>query len=479
MSNLGPVVPSSLLGKLGDDDGAVLERLLVEVEEGRGWSRRGRRGWRFTEEIQAFGLNAGRLAWLADQGLLDRLDVRERDEDAPHWLYRLTNLGAAVVAMRREEEFHRLSRPAREGFRRDNGSFFAPAEPMAALHALARGARRGEGKRWGDVGWLTLEELRAISGLTFGPASLAWLTERGYTERRDGQSRNDPPACYRATERGQRVRVVDDTATLRGSAAFVLAREDADEGVRGRAEREPAGERRPRPGGGIGTLHLDLARGYHFDALSFLREEALGARGWERRGRAGWRFAYELQGAGIPRFGLAELHSAGMLDRIDERGPYMPGPPMYLYRITDAGARWVAERREEPHRRIEPPALTDADDRGTYFVPSRPIAALQVLVGAAENGGADGGWLTCAQVGPVFEAKDLDWLARHGFATKRTGRTPRGRAARYAATERGRSVRIVADKGIQYGRRNCVLVSLPADGAGASLPHGLKLRTSA
>ena len=453
-----PHLSPALLRSVGDGDVAVLRLLLREAEKGRGWYRRCRRGWRFAEEITAMGQHAGRLPWLAERGLLDRLDEREEGRRTPHWLYRVTNLGASVVAFRTGSEFRGIRRPARKRSRRDAG-FFAPAGPIAALGGLVEAARRGDAG-----GWAVTAELRSILRTMVDPADLAWLVERGYAERREVGNGKQVRASHRATERGTRLRIVDRSATLRRrSARFVLVVADGPE-----RESEPAGSggdglRTERASSGL--VHHDLPR-TDYKLLAYLRDEALAGRGWERRGRRGWRFAHELCAVDVPRWGLIQLHAAGLLDRIDERAPEKRRP-LYLYRITDSGARWVAETREEEHRPIEAPG-DDSADGESFFAPHRSISALRVLVGAGS-----GAWLdrheiaTRASFPASIEESDLTWLAEHRYAWKRERSTPQRRAVHeYAATACGRLLRVVAEDGIAFGRLSYVLVAL-GDGSGS------------
>ena len=453
-----PHLPPALLRSLGDGDVAVLRLLLREAEKGRGWFRRCRRGWRFAEEITAMGQHAGRLPWLAERGLLDRLDEREEGRRTPHWLYRVTNLGAAVVALRTGSEFGTVPRPARKRSRRDAGRFFAPAAPLGALGALV--SLRGDETERAKAGWATTAELRSIVGTLVDPGDLAWLVERGYAERREVGRGKQIRAAHRATERGTRLRIVDGSATLRRRAArFVMVVEDHPD---------------PAPdgyGGGrlegvrpTGSIHLDLS-GKDSELLAFLRDEAVAGHGWERRGQRGWRFAHELRAEDVPRWGLPGLYAAGLLDRIDERAPEQRRP-LYLYRITDGGARWLAERRGEPHQPIEAPG-DDLADRESFFAPHRSIAALRVLVGAGKAV-----WLNRLEIATraglvTIEESDLAWLAEHRYAWKRERSTPQRRPVyEYAATACGRLLRVVAEDGIAFGRLSYVLVAL-GDGDGS------------
>lgn len=467
-----PSVAAYLLRSLGDGDVLLLSRMLDEVERRGGWSRRGVRGWRFAEEIRAFGLCADRLAWLARRELLDELEERGPGLDVPHRLYRLTSLGATAVECRSGRVTESvIRRPARRRFRPDEGRFFAPAPPNRALVALVRAAERDDGLRWGSPGWLTLAKIHDLAprGSGIDLESLVWLVAHGYAECRPGFE-GLAPLYFRATQRGGRVRVVDESATLRASgAAFVLVRE---EGPSDRNGAETAGAEQA---GALGTPHLDLPRA-DYEVLAFLRGEALEERGWVRRGRPGWRFTHEMRGAGIPTpWGFQRLHDEGFVDRIDERAPDRERP-VYLYRITDAGARWVADKLDEEHRPIEAPRWDlAAHDAGAFFAPHRSVAALGALIRAADESGAAQAWLTAPQAAglaglPSIECRDLVWLVERGYGDRRGGASRSGlRGEEFAATEHGRSLRVVASVGINYGRMGYVLTTHdPAAGGGTA-----------
>jgi hypothetical protein len=168
----------------------------------------------------------------------------------------------------------------------------------------------------------------------------------------------------------------------------------------------------------------------------------------------GWRFAEEVarelqRSVEDDLRGLAEdrlLDRAGLDDASRRRGHH-------LYRINDAGARALAERRGSepmPVPRAGPPA---ADDHDALYLTAHTWLVLDALVrrrlsglGVCRNG--ETGWMTGAEVhasgGFVVTDVDLAWLARLGLVERKAARTPGGTGAVsvYRVTDAGTALRV-------------------------------------
>ncbi len=161
--------------------------------------------------------------------------------------------------------------------------------------------------------------------------------------------------------------------------------------------------------------------------LFYLRDEAVDGCGWLRRGVRGWRLYDEIRAATGEYISerLPGLARHGLLDRVDvvELGRERP---TLLYRISEAGARAVAELEGRPVAPLPSPGADDRD-RGNLFVPARSWAALATLrrhavdrIGPVRLDAH--GWMTAHEVHeahPLVVGHDVGWLLRRGLVERR------------------------------------------------------------
>ncbi len=173
--------------------------------------------------------------------------------------------------------------------------------------------------------------------------------------------------------------------------------------------------------------------------LRFLRDLERGGRGFERRGVSGWASSPEIQAATGKSYlseDLVQLHRRGRLQRDDARIAATVSP-VWVYRITDTGARQLATADGSEHVSVSAPTA-DTDER----VCVRPgvLAALHALRHAAADGAhlpnpaiPDApAWRTSLQLTnwlkeegertgqeQRFFSDELAWMVRSGIAERR------------------------------------------------------------
>ncbi len=227
----------------------VLMYLRDQAVDGRGWLRRGVRGWRLYGEVRAATGEyiSERLPHLARRGLLDRLDVPDFGRQRPTLLFRISEAGAR----RLEEMEGRPGRPFPPPGAQDvdGGNLYVPASAWSALETL----RRYAADRLGSVrldahGWLTAAEIRHAQHMLCGE-DVAWLLRRGLVVLHEaagsGPSRK-PIRLYRISEWGMRTEPVDAVAAPSGRVEFVEARVREEAGPRRGRKRHQKTARGPR-----------------------------------------------------------------------------------------------------------------------------------------------------------------------------------------------------------------------------------------
>lgn len=173
--------------------------------------------------------------------------------------------------------------------------------------------------------------------------------------------------------------------------------------------------------------------------MYFWNLESRGA-GYERRGVRGWARLEDAQIATGHSLAVRVLamYGRGLLQRDDVRPPGHVRP-LWVYRITQAGADLVSQG--EGHHPARVPTPSDAPDPSVY-VPDGPQLALGALRRILEERAPcrwapdEAGWVTAAELRrrtePTPDAwwfpEDLGWLVRARLAERREV-TTLGRAA--------------------------------------------------
>ena len=129
----------------------VLRFLREQALGGRGWRRRGVRGWHRSEEVEAaIGVYLlDMLPGLARQGRVDRVDILEPGRLRPQWMYRISEAGVTALAEWEGTESPSGWRTPEDGDP-DAGALYVPVRAWEALEVLRRYARGEVGpRRWG------------------------------------------------------------------------------------------------------------------------------------------------------------------------------------------------------------------------------------------------------------------------------------------------------------------------------------------
>lgn len=187
----------------------------------------------------------------------------------------------------------------------------------------------------------------------------------------------------------------------------------------------------------MGTEYRILADRHTSTAIRFLSRLAAGNGGYTLCGVTGWAHRRDVADAARLRLDgeLPLLHAAGLANRVNA-GVATKGREEWLYRITDAGARAVAERWGELYESVQPPGEVEPD-HGIYIAPG-PRNALLVLRLAFEREGPERfrehGWRTGRELTSLIDElnrhraadhfrtidwMDLKWLAGFGLAERR------------------------------------------------------------
>ena len=204
----------------------ILIFMSDEALHGRGWLRRGVRGWRHYVEIKAKqnAYIAEKLPHMVRRGLLDRAQVVEFGRTRATTLYRISKEGERRLAKLEDRPPERI--PAPEGDD-GGGNLFVPASTWTALTTLKRCPLERIGpERFGAHGWMTMPEIGAGQP-TVQYEDLTWLVRRGLAEPRSGpgtQAGGRPRTFYRLTAPGLRLELVDAVPSPSGRVELVEAR---------------------------------------------------------------------------------------------------------------------------------------------------------------------------------------------------------------------------------------------------------------
>lgn len=179
---------------------ALLKVLSARVREGAGWTRRGVRGWMFTDEFPA-ALAAEHLPALEQGGFIVREDVSGPLRTQPLYLSRITQSGEEEVALLEQREAAPVPR-ARSLSPADRETIYIPAGAWDALAPLAREPEVDP--------WRSLSQIAERARTPIHPEDVEFLVSTGLGEvRRPEVVGPRTPLLYRATELGRRTRARD------------------------------------------------------------------------------------------------------------------------------------------------------------------------------------------------------------------------------------------------------------------------------
>jgi hypothetical protein len=233
-------------------EAGILTYLSGEALRGRGWLRRGVRGWRLYSEVkdeQQDAYIAERLPHLARLGLLDRLDVVEFGRTRATLLYRIAQEGERRLAALEGRPCEAIPPPEAED---RGGNLFVPAPTWSALLTLQRCARERIGPvRLGAHGWMSIGEI-AVGQPTLRHDDLTWLVRRGLAELRKAPVGTEGAmrTLYRLTAPAMRAEALDAVPAPGGRVEMVETRvpDEAGPTPGPRPRLAPGSGSRRRPG---------------------------------------------------------------------------------------------------------------------------------------------------------------------------------------------------------------------------------------
>jgi hypothetical protein len=171
-------------------------------------------------------------------------------------------------------------------------------------------------------------------------------------------------------------------------------------------------------------------------ALKYFGDLVSAGAGYERRGVRGWARLEDAQTATGHSLAVRVLgmYGRGLLQRDNVRPPGHVRP-LWVYRITQAGADVVSHAEGDHRARV--PTPSDATDASVY-VPDGPRLALRALRRILEErvpcrwAPEEAGWIPAAELRRRAEPtpaawwfpEDLGWLVRAGLAERREVTTP-------------------------------------------------------
>jgi hypothetical protein len=182
----------------------VLRMLRSLPLEGKGWTRKGVRGWVFTDEVQD-GLAGVNLRDLLQLGMIVREDVRDPGRRLPLYLHRITQVGEDELAAEDGRDAIPISRARANLTPADRETLYVPTNAWQTLAALAREPVEDP--------WRSLAQIAIRAKTPVLPEGPQFLVERGLAElQRPAVLSRTSPIVYRATILGRGARVRDRRA---------------------------------------------------------------------------------------------------------------------------------------------------------------------------------------------------------------------------------------------------------------------------
>lgn len=182
----------------------ILEALHGTLVDGRGWKRRGVRGWLLYPELDQMvkGWINETLRWLAHHDLVTREIAWDVPPAKPRLaICRITEQGARVLASVSERSAVEFDEPGEL----EPNVFFLSEPRWAVLKVLQSGYPRA------PTDWAPISEVRQRSQVFIYHETLDSLVLRGLIERRsERRNEGNPSVFLRATPLGMRVQIFDE-----------------------------------------------------------------------------------------------------------------------------------------------------------------------------------------------------------------------------------------------------------------------------
>lgn len=187
----------------------VLTLLGAAAAQGAGWTRRGVRGWHFTDEMGRIFLAGVHLAQLAREGLVERDDVGDPGRKNPLYVHRITQAGENLLAEHQQRPPRKVAAPRNEADAADLETLYLATDAWLALQALAL-AQDPET-------WHRPADITALTGRSFYREEGEFLVARGLFEmQKPDPARRNAPRTYGATPLGRAASLRDgSTSTSR------------------------------------------------------------------------------------------------------------------------------------------------------------------------------------------------------------------------------------------------------------------------
>lgn len=192
----------------------VLSYLEHEAWRGRGWWRRGVRGWRLGAEIEVSTerRTTDAIPSLWERGYVDRIQVADPGRQTPSYLYRISQAGWARYCSATGAPTLPIPEPLPASIDPDVHAIYIPAGHWHLLDLLRRYAMYHLGPVRGEqYGWMTPSEVRVQLRGAVGD-TLPWLLGRGLVERRPDLEINQtarPTWIYRVSPYALGLELID------------------------------------------------------------------------------------------------------------------------------------------------------------------------------------------------------------------------------------------------------------------------------
>jgi|SRR5215212_7982246 len=179
----------------------LLKTLSAHAANGKGWRRRGVRGWAFSDELPASVLGIETLRQLAADGRILREDVRDPFRTLPWCLHRITQKGQNIFADATGLPHVTVDPPAEVLTEVETETLYVSIDTWLGLEFLSA---QEPGR------WFAPSEIKSIAKANFYTEDGNFLISRGLVRR----ERVDPagPRLFQVTELGRGARALDRTA---------------------------------------------------------------------------------------------------------------------------------------------------------------------------------------------------------------------------------------------------------------------------
>jgi len=190
---------------------ALLKALSALAASGRGWNRRGVRGWAFSDELPSADRTVDALRRLAEAERVRREDVRDPFRVQPTHIHRITQVGQNILADAAGLPHVRIHSPSEVLTDVERETIYVSIDTWRGLEFLAAQ----------EPGiWFTPDEMKAASGVSFGLEDANFLTPRGMILRQQAPARREgagrsPRNYYQATALGRAARLLDRSVSER------------------------------------------------------------------------------------------------------------------------------------------------------------------------------------------------------------------------------------------------------------------------